>query len=141
MNENVKKFVEDYNKRMDWNKDILDSIAINFTKDAVNTFIDEFLSTDKITEDGYDLEYASIYSYDKDNDGEDLNELQVFNNKTYGTTYFWLKPNETESDYKNSKMEYINNEVSKKISHITSEISRLEAENKEWKTLLNAIKK
>ncbi len=137
----IPEFIEKYNKRMDWNRDILGSIddAYLSSHPFLKEIVDEYLSTEKITEEAYDIGNAKIYEYD-DKEDFGLLELQVFSNKTYGTTYFWLKPNETESDYKHSRMEYVSNEVSKKISHITSEISRLESENKEWKTLLNAIK-
>ena len=120
MKKDIEIFVEKYNKVMDWNKDILASFwddcvsnpygrpigVTDYTKSVI-AYIEDNLSTEKIDEEGFDLENAMLYAYDRSADGKELNELQAYNNKTYGTSYFWLLPDETEEEYKKRKVEYL----------------------------------
>ena len=112
MNSEIKKFVEEYNKRMSWNRDIIKNLKIKYSKlnKYLQRFVDENLSTKDITEEGFDLERAKVYSYE---DG--TLELQAFNNETYGTTYFWVKPVETEELYKKNRILQIIKELDKEI--------------------------
>ena len=60
MKSNIKNFVEEYNKRMSWNADIIKQIG----KENISVkVIDDYLSTELITEENYDLENASLYEY------------------------------------------------------------------------------
>ena len=113
MTENVKNFVEEYNKRMSWNRDIIKNLKIKYNKLNKNLqrFVDENLATKDITEEGFDLEHAKVYSYD---DG--TLEMQAFNNETYGTTYFWVKPVENEETYKKNRISQIIKELDKEIN-------------------------
>lgn len=110
MDEKVKNFVEEYNKRIDWNKDIRDSLNLDFIP-----IIKDYLSTEKLDEEGYDLENASYYTYD---DG--LMELQAFSNTAYRTHYFWIWPYETdaENSYKAEKIEYIKEKINKRLEEL-----------------------
>lgn len=150
MKKDIEIFVERYNKVMDWNKDIRASFwddcvsnpygrSIGVT-DYTKSYIEDKLSTEKIDEEGFDLENATLYAYDRCVDGRELNELQAFNNKTYGTSYFWLFPDETEEGYKKRKVENLIKDLDKKVAELNSKISDLEREQKGWKTLLKFIK-
>lgn len=110
MKEEVKKFVEEYNKRMDWNEDIRKSINL----DSV-PIVRDSLSTEKLDEEGYDLENASYYTYD---DG--LMELHALSKTAYHTYYFWVKPYEkdAESVYKTDKIEFIKRSVNQRIQDL-----------------------
>ena len=109
--EEVKKFVEEYNKRMDWNKDIRDSLNLDFHPIYTN-IIKDCLDTEKLDEEGYDLENAAFYTYD---DG--LMELQAFSNTAYRTHYFWVQPYETDAEksYKAEKIEYIKESIDRRL--------------------------
>lgn len=110
MKEEVRKFVEEYNKRMDWNEDIRKSINLDFVP-----IIKDSLSTEKIDEEGYDLENASYYTHD---DG--LMELHAFSNTAYRTHYFWVRPYEkdAESAYKTDKIEFIKRGINQRIQDL-----------------------
>ena len=71
----IPEFIEEYNKRMDWNRDILGNVddAYLSSHPFMKEIADEYLSTGKITEETHDIDNAKIYEYD---DG--LLELQVF---------------------------------------------------------------
>lgn len=112
-------FVEEYNKHMDWNKDILSSLGIN------SKYLEYFnLSTDKINEIHYDLENAEIYAYEDSG----LLEMQVYSYKTYSIVYFWIKPNHTEKSYKKEKLNNIKKISDKHLSELTSKINNLVSE-------------
>ena len=146
MKKDIEIFVERYNKVMDWNKDIRASFWDDCVSnpygvtDYTKSYIEDNLSTEKIDEEGFDLENAALYAYDRCVDGRELNELQAFNNKTYGTSYFWLFPDETEEEYKKRKVEYLIKDMTEKVAELNSKISDLEQERKEWKVLLKFIK-
>ena len=114
MKEEVKNFVEEYNKRIDWNKDIRDSLNLDFI--PIHTdIIKDYLAIEKLDEEGYDLENASFYTYD---DG--LMELQAFSNTVYRTHYFWVKPYETdaENSYKAEKIEHIKEKINERLEDL-----------------------
>lgn len=114
MKEEVKNFVEEYNKRMDWNKDIRDSLNLGFIP-IYTDIIKEYLTTEKLDEEGYDLENALFYTYD---DG--LMELQAFSNTVYRTHYFGVKPYETdaENSYKSEKIEHIKEKINERLDEL-----------------------
>lgn len=114
MKEKVKKFVEEYNKRIDWNKDIRDSLNLGFIPTHTD-IIKDYLATEKLDEEGYDLENASFYTYD---DG--LMELQAFSKISYRTHYLWVHPYETdaENSYKAEKIEYIKGVINKRLEDL-----------------------
>ena len=114
MDEKVKKFVEEYNKRMDWNKDIRDSLNLDFSP-IYTDIIKDCLTTEKLDEEGYELEDASCYTYD---DG--LMELQAFSNTAYRTHYFWVMPYEkdAENTYKAEKVDIFKKEINKRLEEL-----------------------
>ena len=131
MTQEIRNFVDGYNMAMDWNKNILNDFVPIYTKD----FIKEFLSTDKITEEDYDLDNAKIYSYDDTG----ILELQVFSNKVYGGVYFWLKPGETEEEYKKRKIEQIEAYINKRVSNLLTTINELASEKDELSKIKEQI--
>lgn len=114
MKEEVKNFVEEYNKRMDWNKDIRDSLNLDFIP-IYTDIIKDYLSTKKLDEEGYDLDDALFYTYD---DG--LMELQAFSNTAYRTHYFWVQPYETDAEksYKAEKIECLKEKINKRLEEL-----------------------
>jgi len=121
MKEKVKVFVEEYNKRRDWDKSILDSIDLRLASDELKMFVDRYVSADKITEEGYDLEMAECYTYEENG----TLELQAFNKKTYGTTYFWLTPASSEEEYRKNRVDTISKEINEKLNELIPEVDRL----------------
>lgn len=122
----IADFVETYNKCMDWNKDILDKF--NFDIKYAKDFVDDYLTTDKIDKDSYDLEHARVYTYEDTG----MLELQAYSYKTYGTNYFWSFPDYTEQSYKEKKLKNINEFLDNHLSELTTKISELTSEKDEF---------
>lgn len=124
----IPEFVEEYNKRMDWNRDILGHIddAYLSAHPFMKEIVDEYLSTGKITEETYDIDNAKIYEYD-DEESFGLLELQAQSKRTYRLTYFWVDPNEDEGRYKANKIEHVL-DVMEKSKNET--IARINADTK-----------
>lgn len=139
MENNVKSFVEEYNKRIEWNKDLIKSIFNDFdletVSDELKDLFDDFLSVDSITEEGYDLENANVYTYE---DTGTL-ELQAFNNTTYRGNYFWVKPIENEDDYKDDRLRIIEKVVTKRLGQIIPELNKLTKAKNDFEKLKEHI--
>ena len=122
MEAKVKNFVEIYNRNMSWNKDILDSMNIDYINkyEYTKDFVKDKLSTKTITADDYDLDHAEVYSYD---DG--TLELQVYSYESYHGVYFWANPNENEDTYKNKKITWIVENLDKSINETKEELNKL----------------
>lgn len=108
---NLETFVAEYNKRVDYNFEILKELGFatlyDFHKhEHIRKIVDDYMSFDKITKEDYDYESAEIYDY-PEKEGEKTYELQIFNKNECGRTYFWVKPDETEEKYKRKKIEAI----------------------------------
>lgn len=122
----IADFVENYNKCMDWNRDILDKF--NFDIKYAKDFVKNYLTTDKIDKDSYDLENAKVYTYEDTG----MLELQAYSYKSYGTSYFWTFPDYTEQSYKEKKLSVINNYLIERLSELTEKINKLTLEKDEF---------
>ena len=141
MENNVKSFVDEYNKRIEWNKDLIKSILNVFdletVSDELKDLFDDFLSVDSITEEGYDLEDANVYTYE---DTGTL-ELQAFNNTTYRRNYFWVKPIGNEDDYKDDRLGTIEKVVTERLGQIIPELNKLTKAKNDFEKLKEHINK
>ena len=132
MEQRIKDFVEAYNKRCVWNQDILAKFDKGFIPKKTKDTINGYLSTKEITEEGYDLEHAKMFEFERDSDGEEVHELQAFNNENYGASYFWVLPNETEEEYKKRTSENLLKETLKNIRELSEKINELTVEKDEY---------
>lgn len=138
MKEEIKNFVEKYNKNMQWNKEVIKSLG---TKNIPHDIIENYLSTDIITEDGYDLENARLYEYGKDDNWAGTLELQAFSNTTYRTVYFWIHKDYTEEEYKANRIEAVKKEMNKKLDELFEQIKDLTSTFKQYNKLKKQIEK
>lgn len=138
MTEDIKNFVEKYNKHMQWNKDIINSLG---AKNIPQDIIEDYLTTDIITEDGYDLENANLYEYGKDDNWAGTLELQAFSNSTLRTVYFWIHKDYTEEEYKTQKIEKIKEAMNKKLDELFEKIKGLTSTFKHYNKLKKQIEK
>lgn len=134
MTEEVKKFVEKYNNHMDWNKEILESGSLDYIPkhEYFKALVDEYLSTEKINEEDYDLENAKVYTYEEDG----TLELQVFSNKIYHGVYFWAKPYSKE-EYISSRLAYIKKELNAKIEALKKEIDERQIKLEQYRAFVS----
>lgn len=138
MTEDIKNFVEKYNKHMQWNKDIINSL---WAKNIPQDIIEDYLTTDIITEDGYDLKNAHLYEYGKDDNWAGTLELQAFSNNTLRTVYFWIHKDYTEEEYKAQKIEKIKDVMNKQLDELFEKIKDLTSTFKHYNKLKKQIEK
>lgn len=113
MREEVKKFVEAYNRNIEWNHEILKGdVNPDDFRDEARYIIRHYLSTKIITEKEYDLGNAKVYYYTDKHPIK--SELQVFNLRTASTYYFWCVENMTEEKYKAERLRFVNEELDKR---------------------------
>jgi len=108
---NLETFVAEYNKRVDYNFEILKGFGFATLYDLnkhehIRKIVDDYMSFDKITKEDYDYETAEIYDY-PEKEGVKTYELQILNKHECGRTYFWVNLDETENEYKRKKIEAI----------------------------------
>ena len=108
---NLETFAAEYNKRVDYNFEILKEFGFATLYDLnkhehIRKIVDDYMSFDKITKEDYDYESAEIYDY-PEKEGVKTYELQIFNKNECGLTYFWVNLDETENEYKRKKIEAI----------------------------------
>ena len=126
--EKVKSFVEEYNKRMDWDKDILEGFDLSLLSDEVRDFLGRYIS-------GYDLKRARCYEYEDDG----TLELQAFNNETYGMSYFWIRPVGDENEYKEERKNIIRREIGKELEKIIPELKKITEKKEDLEKILSFI--
>jgi len=136
MKSNIKNFVEEYNKRMSWNADIIKQLG---KKNIPAKIINDYLSTELINGENYDLENASLYEYGPDDAWAGTLELQLFSNKSYRTVYFWVRPIQSENEYKSEKIEIIKKQMNEKIDELYEKIKELTSEFKHYNKLKKMI--
>ena len=110
MKEEVKKFVEAYNRQAEWNREILKGdVNLDDFKDDTKDIIKHYLNTNIITEKDYEMDNAKVYYY---TDRQPVKaELQAFNLRTYCTHYFWCVEDMTEEEYKAERLSVVNEEL------------------------------
>ena len=138
MTEEIKNFVEKFNRQVQWDNEILSSLG---KKNIPQDIIENYFIGSPITEDGYDLENARLYEYGKDDNWAGTLELQAFNNKTYRTTYFWIHHDYSEEEYKSRRIEAVKKEMNKRIDELFEKIKGLTAEFKQYNKLKKMIAK
>lgn len=126
---NLETFVAEYNKRVDYNFEILKELGFatlhDFRKhEHINKIVDDYMSFDKITKEDYDYESAEIYDY-PEREGKKTYELQMHSYESSRTVYFWVTPNETEEEYKRKKIETISECVSAISKNTLDQITSL----------------
>ena len=136
MKSNIKNFVKEYNKRMSWNADIIKQLG---KKNIPAKIIDDYLSTELLNEENYDLENAALYEYGPDDAWAGTLELQAFSNESYRTHYFWVRPIQSEDEYKSEKIETIKKRMNEKLDELYEKIKEFTSEFKHYNKLKKMI--
>jgi hypothetical protein len=132
----IEEFAELYNRTMDWNKDILDSIGDGFSgNECAKNIINEWLSIEKITPETCD--YSSYEIFDT---GCNEKELQIYNYTQYHDMYYWVCLDETEKEYKGRKIKNILHTIQFMLGKIEAKIEGLTMNKYNLTTLLGVIK-
>ena len=99
------KFVEQYNRCMDWNAELRYYLPIGIIEEQKDTrgILDDFLSVEKITPESYDIYDAKVYKDEKSNSYE----MQVYSNIDYTFVYFMCTIGQSEKEYKEERIKII----------------------------------
>ena len=99
------KFVEQYNRCMDWNAELRYYLPIGIIESHEDTrgILDDFLSVEKITPESYDIYDAKVYKDEKSNSYE----MQVYSNIDYTFVYFMCTIGQSEKEYKEERIKII----------------------------------
>ncbi len=100
------KFVEQYNRCMDWNAELRYYLPIGLIESQKDTrdILDDFLSVEKITPESYDIYDAKVYKDEKSGNYE----MQVYSNIDYAFVYFLCAIGQSEEEYKEDRIRVIN---------------------------------
>lgn len=100
------KFVEQYNRCMDWNAELRYYLPIGLIESQEDTkyILDDFLSIEKITPESYDIYDAKVYKDKKSGQYE----MQVYSNIDYAFVYFLCDIGLSEQEYKEDRIRVIN---------------------------------
>ena len=111
MTKDVKNFVELYNRRSDWDTELIDLLDRKYvmSNKYLKGIILDYLHEGKITPENCDLKNAKVYSYNPSDNFRHMVclELQAYSYDRYHETYFWVYPDDTEESYKEYKLNYI----------------------------------
>jgi predicted nuclease with TOPRIM domain len=135
----IETFIQEYNKRIDWDLDILNKYNINLSNDnSANEIIKDYLGLTKINHEDYDIDNAELYEYAIDN-GKQTFELQVYSFTDYCHKYFWVRLEEEEDEYKENKINTIKKELTSRYNEVRNKLLILENEKNELDSVLKLL--
>jgi len=122
----LKTFIEEYNKRADWNSGILEAMHVSDDEMLrMDSLIYGFLDTDKINEDDYYYDSAKIY--EDRSGGKPVFELQIYSYTRYSTRIFRLR-DESKAEYTERIMNAMINIVAQRVCEIDTDLESLKRE-------------
>lgn len=135
----IETFIQEYNKRVDWNLEILNKYNINLSNDnSANEIIKDYISLTKINHEDYDIDNAELYEYPIKN-GKQTFELQAYSLTDYGHEYFWVRFGEEEDEYKENKINTIKKELTSSYNEVRNKLLILENEKNELGSVLELL--
>lgn len=120
----VKEFIEKYNQHIDWNMEIRNTLNIQALESnpVTKEIINDYLSSEKITADKYEIENAQIYKYEGDN----KYELQIYSFESYRTIYFWRNLDITKDEYIKERVSIISREAKTQFEEAQNKMKELQ---------------
>ena len=135
----IENFIQEFNKRVDWNLDILNKYNINLSNDnSANEIIKDYLGLTKINPEDYDIDNAELYEYPIEN-GKQTFELQAYSITEYYDSYFWVRFGEEEDEYKENKINTIKKELTSRYNEVRNKLLILENEKNELDSVLKLL--
>ena len=106
MKSEVEKFVTQYNRRVDWDMEILSKINLELIKDnkCAKEIIDTYLTDEKIYAAECDLENAQVY---KLNSGDNKYEMRVYNKSYCCSFFYWIVFDQDKESYIKERLKLI----------------------------------
>lgn len=118
----IQDFVENYNKRMDWNIELRQRLNAELFSDHETTaeILDSYLSDKKITPENYELSAAVLYECSPNH-----YEMHAFSYCTCHDAYFWTTFGTTKEEYIADRIRIIKRELSREIADTDHKIDAL----------------
>lgn len=130
----LESFITEFNKRIQWNKEIRQHITTDLPKYAIE-ILDYWLEEQELNIEKIDTDGCEIFT-DTNSDGQKYYELQAYNFDEYGTIYYWLYPDENEDEYKRNRIKRVLSNVNRIIKDNHEKIEKLAAENLELEPII-----
>jgi len=127
----IENFIQEFNKRVDWDLEILNKYNINLANDnSSNAIIKHYLCFTKINSEDYDIDNAKLYEYPMEN-GKHTFELQAYSIVDQCNRYFWVRLEEEEDEYKDGRIKAIKKELTKRYNEVRNKLLILNNEKNE----------
>lgn len=135
----IETFIQEFNKRVDWDLEILNKYNINLANDnSANAIIKHYLCFTKINSEDYDIDNAKLYEYPMEN-GKHTFELQAYSPTDYCSKYFWVRLGEEEDEYKEDRIKTIKKELTSRYNEVRNKLLILENEKNELDSVLKLL--
>ncbi len=133
----IQKFIEAYNRCVDWNRELCTNPAIGIAREhpCTRQILDDFVNLEYITPETYDLDNAKIYPCDT----PDKYEFQAYSRECYCTSYFWVNLKDTKDEYINRRIQLIRRETADTIARFRPELEKLQSNVTALENLQNAL--
>jgi len=132
----IQEFAEQYNRIIDWDMEILNSIDEKLRSNPIiKDIIEEcFEDKEKITEDTCNFSDYTIYDL-----SDNKKELVVFNNTECHRMYYWVTFGYTEDEYKKNKIEKLSSSLHYRVKELRAQIDYFENRRKRMNDLLYSL--
>lgn len=128
----IETFIQEFNKRVDWDLEILNKYNINLDNDnSANAIIEHYLCFTKINSEDYDIDNAELYECPMEN-GKHTFELQAYSFINQCNIYFWVRfVEEEEDEYKAGRINEIKKELTRRYNEVRNKLLMLNNEKNE----------
>ena len=132
----IQEFAEQYNRLIDWDMEILNSIDEKLRSNPIiKDIIEEYFGDrEKITEDTCNFSDYKIYDF-----SGNRKELEVFNNTECHRMYYWVTFGYTEAEYKKEKIKKLSSSLYHRREELITQIEYFERRRKKMGDLLDCI--
>lgn len=132
----IQEFAEQYNRIIDWDMEILNSIDEKLRSNPIiKDIIEEYFGDrEKITEDTCNFSDYKIYDF-----SGNRKELEVFNNTECHRMYYWVTFGYTEAEYKKEKIKKLSSSLHYRGEELRNQIEYFENRRKRMDDLLYSL--
>ena len=136
MKKTVQEFIENYNKCMDWNAELRQRLNSELFSDhhATAEILDDYLSTQKITYENYEIENATIYE-----NAPDHYEMHAHSHVTNRGMYFWTTFGMTKEEYIADRLRVIKKKLSVETASTIELLDSLNLKKEKLEQFTNSI--
>lgn len=133
----IKEFIEEYNKRIDWNIEIAKEISGSLPEENMyKDIIDDCLNGEKI--DPEDIEPHSVEIFEEET--EEYFEMHFFSIKECQRVYHFLTKGESKKEYKKKKMRVLFGELKKIVENNEKVLEEVKKSINDAKSLFHALR-